>query len=44
MGLHNKVRKEVQADTAEKLANSTINNSFDDEVEVNLQIPIDKPN
>jgi hypothetical protein len=40
MGLHNKVRKDID----DKLGNTLSNNSFDDEVEVNLQIPIDKPN
>lgn len=45
MGLHNKVRKDNMIDAAEKLGNSTMNaHSFDEEVEVNLQIPIDKPN
>ena len=41
MGMHNKVRKDF---IDEKLGNSTMQQSFDDEMEVTLQIPIDKPN
>ena len=41
MGMHNKVRKDL---IDEKLGNSTMQQSFDEEMEVSLQIPIDKPN
>ncbi len=50
MGIHNKVRKmqpnpDMLSLEDDKLGNSLIHNqSFDDEVEVNLEIPIDDPN
>lgn len=40
MGMHNKIRKDLD----EKLGTTMNNNSFDEEMEVSLQIPIDKPN
>ena len=44
MGIHNKIRKDNLVD-AEKMGNSTLHGtSFEEEIEINLQIPIDKPN
>ena len=45
MGIHNKPRRDLGAIEAEKLGNSTLHGqSFEDENEVNLQIPMDNPN
>jgi len=43
MGIHNKQRKNEMME-GDKLGNTNHGSSFEDEVEINLEIPIDDPN
>lgn len=43
MGIHNKQRK-IEYNDGDKLGNTGHGTSFEEEVEINLEIPIDDPN
>ena len=44
MGIHNKVRKEIGGPSGTDGGAPDKTNSFEEEVEINLEIPIDDPN